>query len=241
MGVFDVPAPVFARLDGVAAGVPLALRLAIWAVLGAAVSMALYQALSDQGKIARGKQDLAAARLELDAFDGDFADAVPLLRALLGTALTQVARVGVPGVLASLPLVSLLAWMSTSYGYLYPPVDAAPEIRTEPPMRASWVTDRADATRRPRIVVATEADEIVADVRVEAPVPVLHKRQWWNVLLGNPGGYLPSQAVIEQIQLDLPPVECLPFGPGWVRGWQPVFFLPLLLASLVIKKVTGIV
>ena len=243
VGVFDVLAPAFAHLDaaGAATGAPLALRLALWAVLGAAVSMGLYKLLSSQRRIARRKEELAAVRRELDAFDGELADAIPLLRGLLGTALAQVVHVGVPGVLASLPLVSLLAWMSTTHGYLYPPSGTVPEIRTEPPMRASWVADRDAVAGRPHIVVATENDELIADVRVEAPVPVLHKRQWWNALLGNPGGYLPPHAAIERIQIDLPQVECLSFGPGWARGWEAVFFLPLLLASLAIKKVAGIV
>jgi hypothetical protein len=70
---------------------------------------------------------------------------------------------------------------------------------------------------------------------LSAPVPTIHKRQWWNALIGNPLGYLPDSSRLEWIELGLPQREYLPFGPAWLRAWYVVFFGVLLAASLAIK------
>ena len=40
---------------------------------------------------------------------------------------------------------------------------------------------------------------------LSAPVPTIHKRQWWNALVGNPLGYLPDSSRLEGIELVCPP------------------------------------
>jgi hypothetical protein len=55
--------------------------------------MGLYLVLSPQRQIARAKADAIAARTALDRFDGEFGDAWPLIRAVLGTALRQLALI----------------------------------------------------------------------------------------------------------------------------------------------------
>ena len=54
-------------------------------------------------------------------------------------------------------------------------------------------------------------------------------------LIGNPAGYLPDDAPLERIEVDLPPKEYLALGPAWLRSWYAVFFAALLAASLAIK------
>jgi hypothetical protein len=66
-------------------------------------------------------------------------------------------------------------------------------------------------------------------------VPTIHKRQWWNVLVGNPLGYLPDSSRLESIELGLPQKEYLTVGPAWVRAWYVVFLGVVLAVSLAIK------
>jgi hypothetical protein len=239
MGLFDAPAPLFAWLDALLATVaPPLLRLVLWAALAGLLSMLLYRALSPQRRIARGKTDLAAAQKALDTYDGNLRDAWPLMRHMLATALRQVGRTGGPALLASLPLVCMLAWLSTAYGYAYPQPGVSPRIDTEPAqLEAQWVDPRrtgAPVDEPPRILIAQEG-RIVADVGLPAPVRVIHKRQWWNWLLGNPAGYLPGDAAVDHIRVELPHREFLAFGPGWVRGWELTFFIVLVAVSVAVK------
>lgn len=239
MGLFDLPAPLFTWLDGVLGGlVPAPLRLALWALIAAALSMGLYVLLSPQRRIARAKADAVAARTALDAFDGSFAEAWPLIRNVLGSALRQLALVTWPAILSSLPVLALLAWVSTAYGHAFPPAGADVPIHTVPEdleARLETVPTAASASPYHQIVVVDRTGRIVERVPWPAPVPTIHKREWWNLLLGNPAGYLPEAGPLERIDLDIPPKEYLPVGPAWLKAWYALFFGVLLIASLAIK------
>ena len=63
MGLLDLPAPLFAWLDALFSGFASpALRLVIWGVIGAVMSMGAYWLLSPQKRIAQAKADAIAAR-----------------------------------------------------------------------------------------------------------------------------------------------------------------------------------
>lgn len=239
MGIFDTPAPLLAWVDHHAAMVlPAWLRLALWGGIGALVSMVLYRQLSAQDKIVRGKNELNQAKQRLNAFDGEFNEAWPLMRDMLNQALRQVMRVGWPAIVASLPLLFLLSWLSNTFGYAFPPAGTSLQIQTVPGQyEAVWVDPPAgNATDLPRIVVFDENHIQVAETQMQAPVPVIHKRQWWNGLFGNPVGYLPARAPVERIQAGLPRQQHLAFGPQWMRGWEFIFFVSLLVVSIILKK-----
>ncbi|WP_125181038.1 hypothetical protein [Thiohalobacter thiocyanaticus] len=240
MGIFDLPAPVLFWLDALVSPVPPVLRLTLWGALGALLSMGLYLLLSDQDRIAAGKRELTQARRRLNEFDGEFAGAWPLMRAMFSASLHQIARTGRPALVASLPLLSIIAWLSTAYGHAYPAPGAIPEIETRPPqLEGQWVTPPRNAQdpepRRPYVVLQDRGRELVAAVNLAAPVPVIHKRQWWNLFIGNPAGYLPPELPIHHLRIGLPEKRYLAFGPDWMRGWHAIFFTSLLLFSIAMK------
>jgi hypothetical protein len=241
VGLLDLPAPVFAALDRLLSGVaPPTLRLVLWGVVAAVVSMGAYWLLSPQTRIAQAKADALAARRALDAYDGELAGAWPLMGRLLRTALRQLGLVTWPALLGSLPVLALLAWLSTTYGYAFPADGADIPVRTTPPAGAAQVqTVEAEAQGGAdlgrQLVVLDESGNVVERFLLSAPVPTIHKRQWWNTLIGNPIGYLPESSPLEWIELGLPQREYLPLGPTWLRAWYVVFFGVLLAASLAIK------
>lgn len=239
MGLFDIPAPLLSWVDVRAAAVmPEMFRLVMWGAIGALVSMILYKVLSAQERIAKDKLEIREARIRLDAFDGEFSDAWPLISNLLRLSFRHVGRVGWPAIVASLPLLTLLGFLSTFYSYGYPSAGVSPEIQIRPAsFNAEWINKDEAA---PRIVIADGGKRIISDMALKAPVPVIHKRQWWNALIGNPAGYLPDNSAIDRITVSLPPKEYIPFGPAWMRGWEMPFFLSLLVISLIIKFVARI-
>jgi hypothetical protein len=234
VGLLDLPAPLFAWLDGFfssfASPTP---RLVLWGVIGAVLSMGAYWLLSPQKRIARAKAEAIAARRALDAYDGEFAGAWPLIGRVLSPALRQLGLVTGPAVLASLPVLALLVWLSTAYGYAFPSDGDIP-VRTLPEAGAV----RAQPVQVPtghQVVVLDDAGNVVERIALSAPVPTIHKRQWWNALVGNPIGYLPDSSPLEWIELGLPQREYLTVGPVWMRAWYVVFLGVLLAASLAIK------
>ena len=233
MGLFDLPAPIFDLLDAAMASVlPAAVRLAIWALLGAVVTMFLYKLLSPQSRIGEAKRRAKAARQRLNAFDGDFADAGPLIKDQFVSAFRHVGLV-VPGtLLAILPLLALLLWAETNYGHAMPEGGAPPTIQTVPEgFATNWQGDRDPA----RLSVNADGQSIV-DIEMNAPVGIVTKQPWWHWLAENPLGYLPDDAPVEQVRIALPTLEVIPFGPGWMRSWLFVFIPVMFIVSLLIYK-----
>ena len=236
MGLFDLPGPLLSWLDGVLGLIaPPTLRLIVWGVVGGGATMALYWLLSPQREIAAARVEAADARRALDAYDGEFADAWPLISRVLGQALRQFRLVLGPALLSSLPAICLLVWVSSAYGYSFPAPGAAVGIQTSPQHLQAELVAPPENGRE--IVVADQDGKVVGTVPWAAPITTLHKRQWWNLLFGNPAGYLPDDAAVEQIELDLAPNQYLPFGPSWLRPWYGVFFTALVVGSLAVKLI----
>lgn len=239
MGLFDLPGPLLSWIDsGLGLVAPPTLRLILWGLLGGAATMALYWLLSPQREIAAAKADAAMARRSLDAYEGDFGDAWPLIRRVLGQALRQLRLVLWPALVASLPAICLIVWVSTAYGYSFPAAGARVDIRTTPAhLQAELVPASPPAAASRAIVVADQEGEVISTIPWPEPVDTIHKRQWWNLLFGNPAGYLPEDAEVELVALDLAPTEYLPFGPWWLRAWYGVFFTALVVGSLAVKLI----
>ncbi|MDP2696696.1 hypothetical protein [Thalassospira sp.] len=242
MGIFDWPAPAFHLFDSLMAGLigPFG-RVLVWAALCAVISMALYMLLSPQKRIRAVKDDLAASRRALAADDGDdFEAGMALAKKQLAQSLKLVAVVVGPAVAASLPALALIVWLGGQYGYACPASGTSPNITAEP---ADATVQQVDTT--PPLwgegdcpVVELPAMDAGQTVRVslDAPIPVLHHREWWNVLIGNPAGYLPDETPVERVEFDLPVQEIIAAGPGWTRTWELTFFAALILVSLGVKK-----
>ncbi|MES1925880.1 hypothetical protein [Salinisphaera sp. T31B1] len=236
MGLFDLPAPLFDGVDrGMASVMPPTLRLIVWALLAAVGTMMLYKLFSPQARIGAAKRDARAARQRLNAFDGDFADAGPLIRDQFVTAFRQLGLV-VPGtILAILPLLCLLLWAETHYGQALPPTGQSPAIITQPAgFDARW----DDSISPPHIRVAgpTGQSTPIADIRMVAPVGVVTQKPWWHWLAANPLGYLPDDSPLEQVIIELPERHYLGFGPGWMRSWLAIFIPVMFIVSLAMYK-----
>jgi hypothetical protein len=245
MGIFDLPAPLFAWFDNLLGELmPPAARLAIWGIIGAAVSMGLYWLISPQQAIKQTQAKSLEARHALDSYEGEFAGAWPQMREMLRLALTQVGIVTLPAVIASLPVLCLLVWLSTAYGYHFPASGASIKIRSFPEqLQARWIAGAKTDTKRrsqaqiPRIELFNDQNREARVITLPVPIPSVHKHQWWNILFGSPAGYLPDNSKINSVEINLPPQEFLSFGPSWLRGWEFLFLIVLLVTSIIIKVV----
>ena len=248
MGLLNLPFPLFDALDRALRGVvpPLA-ALVVWAVLAAVLSMLLYRAVSRQDAISRIGAEAARARRALLVYDGELDGLRGLAVETLGTSAKQLWLTLVPAIVASLPLVSLLAWLSLAYGHSYPAPGSMVRVEVLPAAAGlSWepVAERDGQQGAWRILWPASGEQArlidpmereILSIPPAAPVTVFHKRRWWNALLAHPVGYLPDDAPLDQIELGLPPSVFVEIGPGWARGWEMTFFTVLVLCSLAVK------
>lgn len=241
MGLLDAPAPILAWADRLLGAVlPPTGSLLVWAALGALASMEVYRLLSPQTVLRDVRREMNDARRRLNQFEGEFSVAVPLIRRVLGCSFRQVGLVTPPVLAASVPLLVLIVWLSNAYGYIYPPAGESAALAVpDGTYTARWATDGSPAGHR--IEIRNDAGETVAVVALDAPATVIHKKRWWNVLVGNPAGYLPADAPVDRISIDLPRRLFMELGPDWMRGWEAPFLSTLLACSLVLKSVRRIV
>lgn len=234
MGLLDLPAPVFEALDEtLLRGLPPTARLIVWAVVAGVISMLLYRVLSPQSRIKGTKAAAVDARRKLHSFDGELRSALPLMRESLTLALKQVWLVLPSTLVASLPVLTLLVWLDTTYGYSLPPAGVNPAVSVTPSEYSGiWVGD----TNGGQIEVRDPAGQVTAKVDLREAVPTIERRHWWNLLIDNPAGYLADEGPVERISIDLPARDYLPFGPDWVRSWLTVFLSILVATSFGIYR-----
>ncbi len=240
MGLMDLPAPLFSWVDAGMAPLPPYLRLVIWGIVAGAATMWLYRAVSPQASIARSKQDQAAMRRRLDEFEGDIGEAWPLIAKLLRLSFGQLGRVLLPTLVAALPVLCLVVWISTAYGYVFPTSDVPVVTASPKGLEARWRLPVGPGSSSPVILVRDPDHERASQVVVGAPVPVIGRWQWWNAVVGNPAGYLPSDGPADRLDIELPERRILDVGPSWMRGWEFTFFASLGVVSLLLRRILGI-
>jgi len=239
MGLFDLPAPLFSIIDGLlAAFLPSFVRLVLWGILAGWVSMLVYRFLSNQEKIVALRTRQQQQQKQIAEFDGEFAELLPLIRRTLALG---------PALLASLPALFIVIWAAGAFGYRTPLAGEEISLRAEPgtggihwspPAQAratenGWIVDwPADG----QMLTLEDGRRPLLNLPLERAVPVIHKKRWWNLLMANPIGYLPTDGSTEVLHIDLPEQRILGWGPGWMRGWMFSFFMAFLISSLAFKR-----
>ncbi|MCP4002278.1 MAG: hypothetical protein GY727_15320 [Gammaproteobacteria bacterium] len=245
MGFFDLPAPLFTALDNLMNGLPSLPRLLIWSALTAVLSMALYWLCSAQDKVASAKERALVARRKMAAYQGtEFDEMMPLAKESLIASGKHFGIVLWPALLSSLPALTIIVWVSAQFSYTLPQPGSSLNIYTDPAVELVGISLTADNTYTATYpdangayaIVTTNGEQLVT-LPLSAPVPVVHKRQWWNSLIGNPNGYLADALAIDAIHFELPTIEYLAIGPSWIRGWEFSYFSLLIIVSLGIKVV----
>ena len=252
-GWFDFASPVLSWIDGLLALLlPNTLRIVLWGVLASFGSMLIYKWTSNQARIAELRMQALEIRQALNTFDGDIAELWPLLGRNLGVAMRHLGLTLIPAIIASIPIVFILIWMSNAFDARFPQpgeqvrVEAIPDATHQvPPLSweggdvvqgedaGSWTITWPDAAAPLRMI---DSDGVtLLTLPTEAAVSTVHQKRWWNAMIGNPAGYLPSPGDVDAVLLDLPTEEFQPFGPGWLRSWITLFFTVVIVASLALK------
>ena len=252
-GVFDLASPLLTRVDGFMSGwLPNLGRLSFWGLVAAAASMGLYRLTSNQSRLAENKREITALQKKLADFDGPFSGLWPLLGRNFALAGRRLGLTLAPALIASVPVIFIIAWVANAFDARAPAVGDAIEIeaitsdgRQLPPLH--WQGDGDVREEREGVwSVAWPSDErslhlldsdgtVLLTLPTPAPAGAVHQRRWWNVLIGNPAGYLPSPGDVDAVELGLPRSEFLPFGPEWLRGWMVAFFGIVIVLSLLLK------
>lgn len=249
MGIFDIFSPFFSWVDLLLQDVlPPMGRLVFWGLVGSALPMWLYAVLSSQKKLSQLKTEVAKTRKALADYDGDFAGAWQLIRQSLKLSFKQIGLALGPTIIASLPVLFLLVWLSTAYNYSLPEAGTIIDIKIVPTSaQVQWLPQPQSEQKEGKWQISWPTSEeslllhnstskqLLVSFPLSEPVPIVHKRQWWNILFGNPVGYLPNESNVESVEIALPENKYLQFGPTWMHSAEVFFLLIVIIGSLAIK------
>jgi hypothetical protein len=228
----------------------------MWALASAAATMWVYARFSNQDKLAALKPQIKAVQKKLSNYDGDFSGLKPLIAENFRLSGRQIGLALGPALLAGVPVLFVLVWISNAYGVYLPGPGTPVQVRAmagDDVDASDWRWRGVQANRLEGLdapgttwtvpwpaddtaaALVDEAGDVLLALPPERASPVLHERQWWNALIANPAGYLPDGHPADVVHLDLPHHEILPFGPGWMRGWAFLYFVLLIAGSLALK------
>ena len=247
LGLLDLPAPLFDAVDALlrTLHLPDVVRIVLYAVASAWLSMWLYRRCSDQNRLADLHQEIRRTQREMAAHEGEFAELNRLIRRNLALTLRHLALTLRPALLASFPLLFVLPWLSNAFSVAAPaaslhvcaePAAAAPQVHWTAQARDAgegcWDVDTTPDAR------ATLQDTRGTPLLTLPQTPqstIIHKFATFNWLIGNPDGYLPTDAPLERLALQLQAREVVAFGPAWMRGWEALYFAVLMIVSVLLK------
>ena len=241
--------PALNMVDRWLAGLlPFAVRLSIWGVLAGSLSIIIYAKLSPQASITKLKKKTWSLQRKMLCLDLKFVNFLRLSKENLKTSLRLFATVLGPALVSALPVLFLAAWIHTCLAYEPPPtpddlVVTAADGNVDLRLLCHTNVDKIshdeihdhDIANLEVIVVMADNKVIYSGTPLSPPTPVIHKQQWWSVLLGSPAGYLVEDAPIDSIRLNLSKKQAIKWMPNWAMGWEFPFFVFVFLAALGIK------
>lgn len=247
MGLFDLLNPLFTGIDTYCLSwLPAWARVALYGLGSGIATMLLYARFSNQDALTEGKQVSKAALSRLRKLDPEAELAVVLatMRKAVAAPLKQAKTAAIPALWASLPLVFVLVWLDNTYSYQAPEAGSLIQARTDPFValqEGSGIQRSADQTYAitwpdaGRIELKDLAGDLILSLPASTRAPLIHKRRWWNILVGNPAGYLDENASISSIALTMPPRELFDLGPPWLRSWVIIYFTTLMATAVAVK------
>lgn len=247
-GLFDLPSPLLDAIDAALAALhlPAVLRISIYAAASAAVSMLAYRRCSNQPLLNDLSGEIRTLQQRLLADNGSYAQTQTLIVRNLTLSLRKLGLTLAPALLASLPMLFVLPWLSNRFD-LSPasnvticaePASAAAALHWEPQRSASVAVNPAcwSVSVDAAAPASLKQDAVtLLGLPNTASSRAIDKPKILDLLFANPDGTLPRDAAVERIALDWPRRELVEFGPGWLREWPAVYFGVLLLVSLALR------
>jgi len=246
-GLLGIPFPLYGVVDRLMASVIGATgSILVWSLLCSAAVLFIYRHCSPQKKLRVIKDRMREIGGELNKNPDDLSLLLRLSGENIKIAFKRFLLTFLPTCVAVLPLLSLATWLNSHYGYQTPlpgekVIATAMPVSTE--IGAGWasmltygVTNTVEATEGVDALTLFGSDgTALAEVTFPPRGNVIAHKKWWNLLLGNPVGYLPVNSAPDAVLLDFDRREFIGFGPDWMRGWEAVFLVGMTVFSIGLK------
>lgn len=243
-GLLGIPFLLYSAVDRVIAGVlGSAGTVIVLSLTCSVIVMLLYRLCSPQAELKRIKLRMREIQAALLADPDDLRAVLRLSGENIRIALKRFLFTVLPTCIAILPLLSVTSWINSRYGAAFPSSGEVVAVQVIPgdvsilspaPDGVAFMTN-AVAVAAGSFSVLDESQSLLVTVRDSMSSSFIARKVWWNVLMGNPLGYLSPDSDIEALVFDVKRQNVLPFGPDWMRRWEALFFVCMALGSFSLK------
>ena len=225
------------------------IRLLLWGIAASFSSMSIYSRMSHQDKLSYIKNEISQTKKALLKYDGEFSGACHLIKKNLLLSLKQIRYQLLPTFLGAVPFIILLIWVGNTYSYNLPNHGSLIQIRTYPSgvnmisndnallISLNTTFDIPWPNPEEPIKITDSGNQAIATLPLKYPIPILHKYKLWNILLGNPNGYIPKISPVNKIEIKLPQKVYINSKWKWIRSAEFIFILSAFICSLLIKLI----
>ena len=249
MGLFDALTPFWSTIDGLLEPFSNSfIRISFWALISALVSSLVFKKLSSPEKISQLKIKLKNMQNQLNQHDGDFSELKGLAIGTIKLSIKRMVLTFIPALLASIPILFILTFLSNHYELQQPQLNE--NIR----LSIDWGNNQSQelALMQSSKTIKSGTIQTINWPSSDNPINlinaidkskimtfpfdtsnIIHKKQWWNSLIGNPAGYLVNNNNINSISFDFKTQQIIKFGPLWVRSWLFIYFFMTFTFSII--------
>jgi hypothetical protein len=214
--------------------------------------LAIYSALSDQTAIGQLKRETRELRCRMLDPKLEKSELFGLGGRNVTVAFRLLVKTGIPTLLSALPVVVVVCWLSAYQSHRVNPDSGPVEVEILPTAQGVILLPNKAFVHEAKHVGLITGEEcsrvgFIYDGRLAyggtpgcPPTNRVHKKLWWNALIGNEVGYIDSGSALEEIRFHFPRKVFLDGMPMWMSTWEFPFFLCLGVVALGIKIVFGI-
>lgn len=246
--MFSVLFPVFSSADALMSVVlPAVVRICIWGLLGGVLAIGVYALVSNQKAIAALKSEARVLRKKMldPALDQDVF--VSSMKQNLFVSLSLLARVFLPTMVASVPVLLTAIWLAIHYTYALPEGGEI-QVTSLPEHDALFIEAGESKTGAGSNRISINTAEYTGSVSVRLddnkiysgnpfhpPTAIITKKNGWHTLISSESGYLSDDAPIHELHFSVERRAFIKGVPDWVAGWEFTFFVSVFISALAIK------
>ena len=210
--------------------------------------MGIYYMLSNQSKISSLKKNIKDLQQKIMNNNLEYAEFIDLSKENLKISFLLLLKALGPAVVSSIPVIIIAFWLQVYFSYSMPQKGFLLQINPMPEITKLVITSESlkKIKNNTYVVISKKTDnisiyedsQVVYTGNIFSPaVPVIYKRQWWNILMENPAGYLKDASSVEKIIFNFSRKPVIKALPDWISGWELPYLAFILIASLTVKIV----
>jgi hypothetical protein len=244
--------PIFDIIDSwFGAFLTFPIKNLIWGILAGSLAFIIYWISSNQIAISEIKNEMKILRAKMfDSSLEDKSEYNSLAKKNLSLSFKLLGKILLPAVISITPVIIIALWYDMNHSY-YVPLDGEKVNVSTYPTLSELDIEPFELTSKDiegntflhltfnyiELSIYSNNILIYSGTPFKKPIPYITKKNWWNLLLGNPIGYIDDNANFEAIIFDYPEKILFSKLPKIINGWELLFFVGIFISTIPLRLI----